>query len=293
MKLWDRARGHWDAILEKAQVSPDVLDGRHHPCPACGGTDRFRYIRDDEGGFFCGDFRGDGIELLKHIKGVNFRGAAEIVESVIGKDPNWKPEPKTETYAEQLRKVARHAKRSRYLESRGLEMAPGLQFAEGVEYRDGDRVLGHYAAMLAPVMRGGAFLTYHVTYLQDGHKAAVPTPRKILPGPSNRGASVALYPPAETMGVAEGIETAIAAKMIHGMPVWAALNTSLLKSWQPPAVAKCVHIFADNDSHFAGHAAAFELAHRLVLAGLVVHVRIPGEPDTDWNDCLLAGRAAA
>jgi putative DNA primase/helicase len=292
-KIWERARGHWPAILAAAQVPDDVLDGRHHPCPVCGGKDRFRYTKNEEGGFFCGDFRGDGIELLKHVKGVDFRGAAEIVESVIGKDPNWKPEPKTETYAEQLRKVARHAKRSRYLESRGLEMAPGLQFAEGVEYRDGEMVLGHYAAMLAPVMRGGAFLTYHVTYLQDGHKAAVPTPRKILPGPSNRGASVALYPPAETMGVAEGIETAIAAKMIHGMPVWAALNTSLLKSWQPPAVAKCVHIFADNDSHFAGHAAAFELAHRLVLAGLVVHVRIPGEPDTDWNDCLLAGRAAA
>ena len=231
--------------------------------------------------------------LLQHLKGVDFRGAAEIIESVIGKDPNWKPEPKTETYAEQLRKVARHAKRSRYLESRGLEMAPGLQFAEGVEYRDGDEVLGHYAAMLAPVTRAGTFLTYHVTYLQDGHKAAVPTPRKILPGPSNRGASIALYPPAETMGVAEGIETAIAAKMIHGMPVWAALNTSLLKSWQPPAIAKCVHIFADNDSHFAGHAAAFELAHRLVLAGLVVHVRIPSEPDTDWNDCLLSARAVA
>lgn len=293
MKLWDRARGHWDAILEYAKVPADVLDGRHHPCPACGGKDRFRYTRDDEGGFFCGDLRGNGIALLQHLRGVDFRGAAEIIESVIGRDRDWKPTPKTETYAEQLRKIARPAKRSRYLESRGLEMAPGLQFAENVEFHDGDAIQGHYAAMLAPVMRNGTFLTYHVTYLQDGHKANVSPARKILPGPSNRGASVALYAPAEMMGIAEGIETGIAAKMLHGMPVWAALNTSLLKSWEPPTVAKCIHIFADNDAHFAGHAAAYALAHRLALAGLEVHVRMPEQPGTDWNDCLLAAKAAA
>lgn len=292
MNLYERARGHWTAILAGAGISPDVLDGKHHPCPGCGGTDRFRYLRDEHGGFFCGSLRDNGVALLQHVFGVDFKGAAEIVERVVGKG-DWKPERKEPSYAERLRAIAKSASRSKYLESRGLEMAPGLQFAERVEYRDGAATLGHYAAMLAPVTRNGKFLTYHVTYLQDGHKANVPASRKILPGPSNRGASVALYPPAETMGVAEGIETAIAAKMIHGMPVWAALNTSLLKSWQPPTVAKCVHIFADNDSHFAGHAAAFELAHRLVLAGLAVHVRIPGEPDTDWNDVLLSARAVA
>jgi len=291
MKLWERARGHWPAILEHAGISPDVLDGRHHPCPACGGKDRFRYIRDEEGDYFCGDNRGDGISLLEHLKGVDFRGAAELIEQVIGRDREWKPERKTDSYAEQLRKIAKPSRRSRYLESRGLEMAPGLQFAEGVEYRDGDAVLGHYPAMLAPVTRAGTFLTYHVTYLQDGHKAAVPTPRKILPGPSNRGASVALYPPAETMGVAEGIETAIAAKMIHGMPVWSALNTSVLKAWEPPKVARTIYIFGDNDEHFAGHAAAWHLAHRLALAGLKVEVRIPLHVN-DWNDALI-GRVAA
>lgn len=292
MKLWERARGHWPAILAAAQIPADVLDGKHHACPACGGKDRFRYIGDDEGGFFCSDLRGDGIVLLQHLRGVDFRGAAEIIESVIGKDTAMR-EPHKPTYAEHLRTIAVPAKRSRYLESRGLEMAPGLQFAERVEYRDDDTARGHYPAMLAPVTRGGKFLTYHVTYLENGHKASLSPARKILPGPSNRGASVALYPPAETMGIAEGIETAIAAKMLHGIPVWAALNTSLLKAWEPPEVAKCIHIFADHDAHFAGHAAAYALAHRLALAGLGVHVRMPEQVDTDWNDVLLAGMAAA
>ncbi|MGN6314570.1 MAG: toprim domain-containing protein [Rhodanobacteraceae bacterium] len=291
MKIWERARGHWDAILAAANVPKDVLDGKHHPCPVCGGKDRFRYTRDEEGGFFCGDIRGDGLKLLQHVCGVDFKGAAEIVERVIGKDPNWKPEPKTETYAEQLRKIARHAKRSRYLESRGLEVAPGLQFAESVEYRDGEDVIGKFPAMLAPVTRDGAFLTYHVTYLDNGRKANVSAVRKILPGPANTGAAIELYPAAETMGIAEGIETAIAAKMIHNVPVWSAMNTSLLKSWQPPKIAKHILIFGDNDPHFAGHAAAWHLAHKLALAGLHVEVRIPIHV-ADWNDALIGRKAA-
>src|SRR5690348_7953651 len=52
MKLWERARGHWDAILAEAKIPAEVLDGRHHKCPECGGKDRFRYLRDEEGGFF-------------------------------------------------------------------------------------------------------------------------------------------------------------------------------------------------------------------------------------------------
>jgi|SRR5581483_4167344 len=289
-KIWERARGQWPAILAAANVPEHVLDGKHHPCPKCGGKDRFRYVRDDEGGFFCGDLRGDGVKLLQHVKDLDFRAAAELIESVIGKG-EWKPEPR-DTYALQLRKIAQRVKRSRYLESRGLEMPAALQFAEGVEYRDEDgNVTGKYAAMLAPVTRNGQFLTYHVTYLQDGHKAALDKPRKILPGPGNAGASVALYPPAAMMGVAEGIETAIAAKMIHNMPVWSALNTSLLKAWQPPSIARHVFIFGDNDPHYAGHAAAWTLAHRLAKAGLKVDVRIPIHC-ADWNDALIGSKAA-
>lgn len=291
MKIWERARGHWSAILEAAKIPADVLDGKHHPCPACGGKDRFRYIRDDEGGFFCGDMRGDGIALLQHLKGVDFRGAAEIVESVIGKDRDWKPERKAETYAERLRKIAQPSKRSRYLESRGLEVPASLRWAVDVEYHEDGNVTGHYPAMLAPVTRDGQFLTFHATYLRDAHKAEVSAVRKILPGPPNRGASVALYPPAETMGVAEGIETAIAAKMIHSMPVWSALNTALLKAWQPPPIAKHIVIFGDNDAHYAGHAAAYQLAHKLMMQGIAAEVRIPTYYG-DWNDMLIGRQAA-
>jgi putative DNA primase/helicase len=293
MKIRDRARGRWIEILtsSKCGIDESLLDGRHHACPACGGTDRFRYTKDDTGGFFCADFRGDGFVLLQHVHGGDFAKAAQMVEEIIGKDDAWKPERHTQTYAERLQRDAKTTRRSRYLESRGLGLAPGLRFAKSVNYHDGNAVR-RYAAMLAPVTRDGKFLTYHVTYLQDGAKAPEKPARKMLPGPSLSGASVALYPAAEIMGIAEGIETAIAARMLFGIPVWAALSTALMKSWEPPAVAKRVTIFADHDANAAGQAAAWHLCHRLRMKGVEADVNMPECPG-DWNDVLLSKREAA
>lgn len=288
MRLRDRAAGRWLDILTAPQIGIDesLLDGKHGACPGCKGKDRFRYIRDDQGGYFCGDMRGDGFSLLQHVFGGDFAAAAKMVEDVIGKDDNWKPEPRKQTYAERLQSIAKPAPRSRYLESRGLEMAPGLRFAWKVAYHD-EGAVRNFAAMLAPVTRDGKFLTYHVTYLAEGAKAPVDPVRKILPGPALTGASVALYPSAETMGIAEGIETAIAAKMLFGIPVWSALSTALMKSWEPPAMAKRVTVFADHDPNAAGQAAAWHLCHRLRMKGIEADVRMP-TMFGDWNDYLLA-----
>ncbi|MEM8494352.1 MAG: primase-helicase zinc-binding domain-containing protein [Planctomycetota bacterium] len=55
----------WREILTSvAGIPGDLLDGRNHPCPRCGGTDRFRLIDADAGAVFCNQcFRernGDG-----------------------------------------------------------------------------------------------------------------------------------------------------------------------------------------------------------------------------------------
>lgn len=293
MRLWERARGRWLEILTGIGMEAAALNGKHQACPACGGKDRFRYLRNDEGGFFCSDLRGNGVELVQHVFGLDFKGAAERIESVIGKDSDFKPERKEPTYAERLRAVAKPSKRSAYLESRGLEVAPGLLFATSVEYRDDDgNVVGKYPAMLAPITRDGAWLTFHVTYLERGNKAPVEKPRKVLPGAPIAGGGVALYPAAEEMGVGEGIETCIAAKILFDRPTHAALNTGMLAKWNPPSVAKIVYIFADNDENHAGAAAAWQLAHRLALKGIKPHVMMPALPGADWNDVLNAKNQA-
>ncbi len=297
MRIFEHAAGKWPRIVSALVGEQYTNTRKHQPCPRGDGKDRFRFSdHDGTGTFFCAcsEGRSDGFDLIRCVKGCTFAQAADMVESVIGATPDRDNTPKPK--AERMETMT--VNESKYLASRGLEVAPGLRWARAVDYFDDDgKKVGTYPAMLGEIMRGdGAeskFLGYHVTYLDKGAKAAVKSPRKILEG-GVTGGSVRLYPAAETMGVGEGIETCIAAKMITGMPVWAALNTALLTSWEPPAIAKRIFIYGDRDSNFAGQAAAYALARRLKGRGLEVTVDLPGGADTDWNDVwLMMQRKAA
>jgi hypothetical protein len=79
------ASGRWREVFEGLGFSPASLDGRHRPCPGCGGNDRFQFDdRDGSGSFLCyrgggGLITGDGIAALMHFKGVEFREACSIL----------------------------------------------------------------------------------------------------------------------------------------------------------------------------------------------------------------------
>ena len=90
-----------------------------------------------------------------------------------------------------------------------------------------------------------------------------------------------------TLGIAEGIETALAASQRFGVPVWSATNAVLLEAWVPPQGVERVLIAGDNDASFTGQAAAFGLARRLVQKGLAVEIRIPDQVGKDWADASL------
>jgi putative DNA primase/helicase len=96
-----------------------------------------------------------------------------------------------------------------------------------------------------------------------------------------------LYPFEERLGIAEGVESAIAAHEIFGLPVWSTMNTNGIKSFVPPGGTKEIGIFADNDSNYAGQAAAYELANKLCLKNYQVSVYIPPTDGFDWMDELL------
>jgi len=95
--------------------------------------------------------------------------------------------------------------------------------------------------------------------------------------------------PDDVLGVAEGIETALAAAQLFGIPTWSALDAGGVERFEPPAEVERLIVFGDNDVNGAGQRAAYALAARL-SGRLKIEVKIPEKPGTDWNDVLL-GRA--
>ena len=127
----------------------------------------------------------------------------------------------------------------------------------------------------------------HRTYLTyEGEKAPLEQPRRLMPGSVPKGAAIRLGQVTEAIGIAEGIETALSASAMFGLPVWATMSTAVMASWEPPAGVERVTIFGDNDNGFGGQAAAYALAHRLTTRKVSVMVRIPHHQTTgnDWND---------
>ena len=79
------ACGHWPELL--AAVGIDIpRRGKHGPCPACGGKDRFRL--DDKTGrgtFICSQCgSGDGLDLLCRVTNKSPKQAAELIAPLVG-----------------------------------------------------------------------------------------------------------------------------------------------------------------------------------------------------------------
>jgi putative DNA primase/helicase len=94
MGALDAAAGRWPALLmDLGGLSAEQLTDRHQPCPSCGGTDRYRWDRDDgPGGWFCNqcggkDGRGgggSGLDLLMRVRGWDLKQSCAAVERHLG-----------------------------------------------------------------------------------------------------------------------------------------------------------------------------------------------------------------
>jgi putative DNA primase/helicase len=137
----------------------------------------------------------------------------------------------------------------------------------------------------------GKALTIHRTYLNGTGKADIKSPKKLMPGIAPLvGGAIRLFPPVDkTIGVAEGIETAIAATQVFSTPCWAVVSSTLMRGFVPPDGVKRVIVFGDSDQNFVGQEAAYRLAKRLFSLDLVVDVQFP-ETGKDFNDFLLQNR---
>jgi putative DNA primase/helicase len=288
--------GQWRMILSQIGIDQRFLSKKNGPCPVCGGKDRFRFTDlNGSGSFYCNNCNGgNGFELVKLFKGVDFHEAINIVAPIVGAE---KSKPRQADPLTRQRWVWGRSESARltnatgrYLRRRcGIETFPqALRHVARLLYENTQFHPGMVARVSGPT---GASVQVYRTYLAEpDQKAPVEVPRKMMFGSVPPGSAVRLAEPCEgRLGIAEGIETAISAGVLFKMPVWAAIGTTGLSGWVPPDGIKQVVIFADHDKNYAGHSAAYTLAHRLALKGIEAKVEVP--PSGDWNDVHLGADA--
>jgi len=222
-------------------------------------------------------------------------------------------------HAEQADRWRRNAERNRRLQAESLPVEHGdpvalylarrgfselwplptvLRHHPALPYRDHDgHDLGAHPAMVAPMVApDNRIVAWHRTYLTaDGRKADLPKIKKLTctSGPV-QGACVPLHGPERgAIGIAEGIETALAAWCITGVPTVAAYCSANLGAWVWPAGLRHLVIFADNDSNGVGQRAAEALVSRAHLHGIVSRIEAPSSTGADWCDVWAESREVA
>ena len=312
--IHDDARGRWKSLLPQLGVPAAYLSGKHGPCPICGGKDRWRFDdKEGKGTFYCNTCgSGTGVDLVMKVQKCDFTQAAKLIRELCGTAQIEVPKAKrgkanadavVDRFWNGAAPLTGMDPASIYLRKRGIRPTPFpsmLRYLSRARYKHADGSATYHPAMVARfVSPDRSQSTVHLTYLDDaGNKADLggETGKKVAACAMPCGGAVRLAPSAETMGIAEGIETALSAMALFEVPVWAALNTGGLAKWQPPETAKNILIFADNDRHYAGHAAAYALAYRLAhikVDGVPlyqVEVRLPDFAGDDWNNVLLASK---
>jgi putative DNA primase/helicase len=285
-----KARGHWHHILTQLGVPESSLRSPNRKCPVCQESrDSFSFTDKGAGLFFCRKHGGgDGFRLLEQFHGWDFPRACKEVERVLGVPEKVRfvsrPDP-----ARALRRVYKGSRPVEdgdpvhlYLRNRGIDLLP-----KSLRFHPSLPVAGtHYPAILALLKDvTGKAVTLHRTFIQDGDKAPVDTPRMMMtPTTTVTGACARLYPADDAVLLAEGLETTLSAMTLFSLPGWACISAHGLETVQLPEIIKTVLIAADHDLNHVGAKAAYVAAERLSREGRKVRVEIPAVPGFDWND---------
>lgn len=174
-----------------------------------------------------------------------------------------------------------------YLESRGiLAVSSSLRFHPRTPLGPKGRTR-FLPAMIASVSLDEGPIAVHRTFLSENGigKAAFTRPKRAL-GALREGA-VRLFAPMDgKLGLAEGIESAMSARALTAIPVWATLGNERFGLVSIPESVTELHLFVDHDA--GGDLAAERGLAAYASDGMTIHVRKPSTRGSDWNNELTA-----
>ena len=179
-----------------------------------------------------------------------------------------------------------------YLAIRGIsERSSELRFHPRTPH--GRKPLTRFApALIAAVRDDSGLVGVHRTFLdRKTNRLAAIVPAKCALGRLGSGA-VRLQPAGDVLGLAEGIETALSAAQLFGIPCWAALGTERFRHVALPTSVSMLLLFLDRD---AGGRRAEALVRSRLGEQVAIEARYPPRNGDDWNDVLAreAARSSA
>lgn len=313
MKTIDFMQGRWLEAFEFYGL-PSIVSLKHIECPLCGKKNFRIDNKQGSGSYICTCSSGFGIQLIMDATGKEFKEVAAEIDKEFG---NYEPEIPSGEFKEQREFIPKKQDQiltrfssigrientpvQTYLNNRGIYTLPtsSVKFSKAEYDKESNR---SYQAMYSIATDDHMNIIYlHKTFLENGKKADIERNKKIYSALDNKvvctscgnttmqSCAVRLFEHGEALGITEGIETALAATQLSKIPTWAAMNTAILKAFKAPKGVKTLVIFADNDSHGAGLAAAITCANKNVLANNDVEqvfVRWNEDYGVDFNDMI-------
>lgn len=145
-------------------------------------------------------------------------------------------------------------------------------------------------AMLAAVRTDLGVIAVHRTFLDltTGKLAPFDRPKRAL-GSLQHGAVRLEMPREGRLGLAEGIETALSATQIFGIPCWATLGNERFGLVTIPESVRELHLFLDHDA--GGVLAEGRALQAYAADGRSIVTQRPDRSGYDWNDALRASQA--
>ena len=290
-----------------AGLSINVPDSsrRHAPCPACGGTDRFRFDDNGRGSFICNQCgAGDGLDLIKRVNNCDTTEAAQLAADVLGID--YRVE-QTDPAAASQRREQLEADRQQREQERQQQAAEDAEqrratftrlyagMRQNVTQGESDYLQSKgLTGFNYPVMSDGSLLLPLVDESGAVVAAQTITPqgeKRLLTGSAKRGAYHAVNAPGQPQKViiAEGLATTLSTHLMRPD----ALTVCAIDAGNLLPVAEVMRrkypeakitIAADNDYHDDQPNTGKEAAEKAALSVAGWVSLPPTGYKADWND---------